>query len=90
MLLDDPAAGAVETDFTPGTVKTNAGDTGTPVTVAVMFVVPPATLSTPVASPVVLLMAATAVLLEANVAATGPVVPSLYFAVAVNWSVPSG
>ena len=61
-----------------------------PVTVAVMFVVPPAALSTPVARPLALLMVATAGLLEAKVAGTGPVVPSLYFAVAVNWSVPSG
>ena len=44
---------------------------------AVMFVVPAAALSTPVASPVVLLIVATPVLLEAKVAVTGAEVPSL-------------
>jgi hypothetical protein len=62
---------------TPSTVSTNGADTGAPGTVAVMFVVPPLALSTPVASPVLLLIAATPVLLDAKVAATGPELPSL-------------
>ena len=70
-------AGVTATDCTPATVSTNGAETGAPVTVAVMFVVPPAALRTPVASPAVLLMVATPVLLEAKVAVTAPEVPSL-------------
>jgi hypothetical protein len=51
-----------------------------PVVLAVMFVVPPAALRTPVAKPLLLLMVATARLLEAKVtlpAAGTPAVPSV-------------
>ncbi|HXY51179.1 MAG TPA: hypothetical protein VEI01_17135 [Terriglobales bacterium] len=82
--------GVSATDWTPATVNVNGAEVGTPATVAVIFVVfvgsgkAVAEKSTPVARPVALLMVATLGLLEANVAATTPVVPSLYFAVAVN------
>jgi hypothetical protein len=69
-------ADAAEIDFTPATLSTKTEEV-TPPLVAVMFVVPPAALSTPVANPVVLPIVATLLLLEAKVAVTGPEVPSL-------------
>jgi hypothetical protein len=70
----------VTTIDTPRTLSAKGAEVGPPVTAAVILVVPPAAVATPVASPVLALMVAIVGLLEAKVtvfAAGAPEVPSL-------------